>query len=186
MSCRAIRPHPQPKSRTARRLPGGKSGTPARRLNCRTRPSLSARRACASRWVAPAGRTVGSSTEGRQSVSRKTRALAGRDQASGRRDCRNRSYSSASRCADHTRLTRGARPATRTAALSRSPLSRRGGQIPAGIVEPPREDVLADARSPRAHSVVVWPEADRSVLVFLEELGYRRTGADGRVLLYSR
>jgi len=65
-------------------------------------------------------------------------------------------------------------------------LRQRNGELPAGLADPNRAEVVADLRALQAHWVVVWPEADRSLPAFLEELGYRRTGADGRVLLYSR
>ena len=38
----------------------------------------------------------------------------------------------------------------------------------------------------QAHWIVVWPEADRRVLQFLVELGYRRVGEADGALLYSR
>ena len=44
-----------------------------------------------------------------------------------------------------------------------------------------------DADRLRARWVVVWPEADRRVLPFLRQIGYRRVpGGDGRVLLFTR
>lgn len=65
-------------------------------------------------------------------------------------------------------------------------LRQRNGEIPDGLEDPARADVLADLRELAARWVVVWPEADRGVLPYLGELGYRLTATDGDVLLYSR
>ena len=70
--------------------------------------------------------------------------------------------------------------------LYRSLLLRQGdGDIPAGLGMPARKDVIADAQRIGAHWVVVWPEADRNVLPYLAQLGYRRLAADDGVLLYG-
>ncbi|MBA2372038.1 MAG: hypothetical protein H0V71_10390 [Chloroflexi bacterium] len=54
------------------------------------------------------------------------------------------------------------------------------------VLEGEAEVTRVEQRALRAYWIVVWPEADRSLPAFLEELGYRRTGADEGVLLYSR
>jgi hypothetical protein len=71
--------------------------------------------------------------------------------------------------------------------LYRALLLRQGnGEVPPGVDNPSREEAIADARGIGANWVVVWPEADRALLPFLAELGYRRVADDGGVLLYSR
>jgi hypothetical protein len=71
--------------------------------------------------------------------------------------------------------------------LYRSLLLRQGdGDIPAGLDSPNRNDVIADAERLGAHWIVVWPEADRRVLPYLTELGYRRRLAEDGALLYTR
>ena len=71
--------------------------------------------------------------------------------------------------------------------LYRSLLVRQGdGDIPPGVQAARRADVVADARRLRAHWIVVWPEADRRVGPFLEDLGYRPRAEDGGALLYTR
>jgi hypothetical protein len=71
--------------------------------------------------------------------------------------------------------------------LYRSLLLTQGdGDIPAGLDSPNRNDVIADAERLGAHWIVVWPEADRRVLPYLTELGYRRQLAEDGALLYTR
>ena len=71
--------------------------------------------------------------------------------------------------------------------LYRSLLLRQGdGDIPPGLDPPSRKDVITDAERLGAHWIVVWPEADRRVLPYLAELGYRRLGSDDGALLYGR
>jgi len=71
--------------------------------------------------------------------------------------------------------------------LYRSLLARQGdGDIPPGLDTASRSEALADARALQARWIVVWPEADRAVLPFLDELGYRRVGAADGAFLYSR
>ena len=71
--------------------------------------------------------------------------------------------------------------------LYRALLALQGdGDLPPGLVAPSPAEARADARALQAHWIVVWPEADRRVLRFLAELGYRRVGEADGALLYSR
>jgi hypothetical protein len=71
--------------------------------------------------------------------------------------------------------------------LYRSLLLRQGdGVVPPGLIDPPRVAVVADAQRLGAHWVVVWPEADRQVLPYLERIGYHRRAEEAGVLLYDR
>jgi hypothetical protein len=65
-------------------------------------------------------------------------------------------------------------------------LRQRNGEIPEGLDDPSRAEVVDDARALGANWIVVWPEADRAVLPFLGAIGYRRIAEDGGVLLYRR
>jgi hypothetical protein len=60
------------------------------------------------------------------------------------------------------------------------------GVVPRGLAMPSRDEVVADARRLGAHWVVVWPEANRRVLGYLERIGYHRRAVDDGVYLYTR
>jgi hypothetical protein len=71
--------------------------------------------------------------------------------------------------------------------LYRSLLLRQGdGVVPAGLSDPGRAEVIADARRLRAEWVVVWPEADRRILPYLAGIGYHPIAAQDGAMLYSR
>ncbi len=60
------------------------------------------------------------------------------------------------------------------------------GVIPRGLAAPSQDEVVADAGRLGAHWVVVWPEANRRVLGYLERIGYHRRAEDDGVYLYTR
>jgi hypothetical protein len=69
----------------------------------------------------------------------------------------------------------------------RSLLLRQGdGDIPSSLQPADRSEVIADAERLRARWVVVWPEADRGILPYLEAIGYHLIAGDNGALLYGR
>lgn len=70
--------------------------------------------------------------------------------------------------------------------LYRALLLRQGGGNVPDVTAPRRAAVVADAKQLKARWIVVWPEADRGVLAFLRQVGFRQVASspDG-VLLYT-